>query len=84
MESMNIHPTSGGVAPLYRPAKPSFRMVCARHCIGPLNWLLFEVCRRTLIVSKGWPTVFHISKVQPKLSSRDHEELTNSLLPIWK
>ena len=34
---MNIHPMSGGVAPLYRARTPSFRTVCARQSSGPHN-----------------------------------------------
>jgi hypothetical protein len=56
MLSINIHPTRGGVAPLYRPEKPSFLTVWERHWRGPENLAASEVCRRTLIVSKGWPT----------------------------
>lgn len=70
---MNIHPTSGGDAPLYTPEKPSFLNVFTTQSSGPANWEDFEVWRRTLIVSKlvkvsnrlsnelvqsyGWPTV---------------------------
>jgi hypothetical protein len=53
IESMNIHPTNGGVAPLYKPAKPSFRSVCMRQSTGPRNWDFSVVCRRTFMVSKG-------------------------------
>lgn len=49
--------TRGGVAPLYSPLRPSLRTVYVRHCRGPANWQADVVCRRTLIVSKGWPTV---------------------------
>lgn len=48
---MTIHPTSGGVAPLYNPATPSFRSVCMRQSTGPLKCASFVVCNRTLIVS---------------------------------
>lgn len=49
---MNIHPTSGGVAPLYSPLIPSLWMVLRRQSSGPAKWLGGEVCRRTLMVSK--------------------------------
>jgi hypothetical protein len=51
IESMNIHPTSGGVAPLYSPLNPSFRRVWRRQSTGPLKCDLSVVCRRTLMVS---------------------------------
>ena len=51
-ESMNIHPTSGGEAPLYIPATPSFRIVFNKQSRGPLNCADVDVCKRTLIVSK--------------------------------
>jgi len=35
MESMNIHPTNGGEAPLYSPLTPSFLTVCSRQSNGP-------------------------------------------------
>jgi hypothetical protein len=56
MLSMNIQPTRGGDAPLYRPRTPSFRIVCITHSSGPRKRDLSVVCSRTLIVSKGWPT----------------------------
>jgi hypothetical protein len=56
MLSINIQPTRGGVAPLYRPVIDSFRTVWRRHWRGPLNCADVEVWRRTFIVSKGWPT----------------------------
>jgi len=37
MESINIHPTNGGVAPLYSPRTPSFCIVFLRQSIGPAN-----------------------------------------------
>lgn len=55
--SITIHPTNGGVAPLYNPRIPSFFNVFARQSIGPLNFPSADVCIRTLMVSKGWPTV---------------------------
>ena len=58
---MNIHPTSGGVAPLYSPANPSFLKVCMRQSTGPRKCDISVVCRRTFIVSNGWPTIFFIS-----------------------
>ena len=57
MLSINIQPTRGGVAPLYRPRTPSRRTVCVTHCSGPLKRVLSVVWSRTLIVSNGWPTV---------------------------
>ena len=53
IESMNIHPTSGGVAPLYSPAKPSFLNVCIRQSTGPRKRDVSVVCSLTLIVSNG-------------------------------
>jgi hypothetical protein len=53
MLSMNIHPTSGGVAPLYNPGTPSFRMVWRRHWRGPEKRAELEVCNLTFNVSKG-------------------------------
>jgi len=53
---MNIHPTRGGEAPLYSPRTPSLRRVRVRHSRGPVKREAVVVCRRTLIVSKGWPT----------------------------
>ena len=50
MESMNIHPISGGVAPLYSPLTPSDLMVLCRQSRAPWNWVL--VCNRTFRVSK--------------------------------
>lgn len=35
---------------------PSLRMVEVRHARGPEKRVEEEVWRRTLIVSKGWPT----------------------------
>jgi hypothetical protein len=64
MLSINIHPTRGGVAPLYSPKKPSFRTVIRRHWRGPEKRVVELVCRRTLIVSKGWPTISLMSGVQ--------------------
>jgi hypothetical protein len=57
MLSMNIHPTRGGVAPLYNPGTPSFRNVWRRHWSGPEKRAESEVCKRTLIVSNGCPTL---------------------------
>lgn len=37
-ESITIHPTSGGVAPLYNPDTPSLRTVCSTQSSGPLKW----------------------------------------------
>lgn len=51
-ESIAIQPTSGGVAPLYSPRTPSFRIVCSTQSSGPRKCVVSEVCRRTLIVSK--------------------------------
>jgi hypothetical protein len=53
IESMNIHPTSGGVAPLYSPAKPSFLNVCIRQSTGPRKCDFSVVCSLTFTVSKG-------------------------------
>lgn len=50
-ESITIHPTSGGVAPLYNPLMPSFRTVCSTQSRGPLKCASLVVCRRTLTVS---------------------------------
>lgn len=50
-ESMTIQPTSGGVAPLYKPRTPSFRTVCSVQSSGPRKWTSLVVCRRTLTVS---------------------------------
>jgi hypothetical protein len=60
-ESMNIHPTSGGVAPLYSPVTPSFLTVCSRQSNGPRNCETSVVCNRTLTVSNGWPTAIFSS-----------------------
>ena len=46
---------------MYRPGTPSLRRVWRRHWRGPENWVESEVCRRTLIVSKGCPTVVLVS-----------------------
>lgn len=50
-ESMTIHPTSGGEAPLYNPFTPSFRTVCSVQSNGPLKCPSLLVWRRTLTVS---------------------------------
>lgn len=50
-ESITIHPTSGGVAPLYNPVGPSLRIVCSTQSNGPLKWPSLLVCSRTLTVS---------------------------------
>ena len=51
IESMNIQPTSGGLAPLYSPLNPSLPTVVKRQSSGPLNLADVEVCMRTLTVS---------------------------------
>ena len=56
IESMNIHPTSGGVAPLYIPFTPSFFSVCVRQSMGPRKCVASVVWSRTLMVSNGCPT----------------------------
>ena len=48
---MSIHPISGGVAPLYKPLRPSFLIACSRQSRGPLNCAFSLVCNLTLIVS---------------------------------
>jgi hypothetical protein len=63
---MNIHPTSGGVAPLYSPCGPSLLSVCIRQSSGPLNCDICDVCNLTLIVSKGCPTVALVSCCAPR------------------
>lgn len=59
--SINIHPTRGGVAPLYNPRTPSYFIVWRRHWRGPEKRVLSVVWRRTLMVSKGWPTIKSVS-----------------------
>lgn len=59
--SMNIHPTSGGVAPLYRPVKPSLRRVVRRQSRGPRNCVEVVVWSLTFTVSKGCPTIVCVS-----------------------
>lgn len=51
--SINIHPTRGGVAPLYNALGPSCRMVFRKQSKGPLNLPsdLLVVCIRILTVS---------------------------------
>lgn len=53
MLSMNIHPTRGGVAPLYNARNPSLCMVCFTQSKGPLKRpsAFPDVCKRTLTVS---------------------------------
>lgn len=58
-ESMNIHPMSGGVAPLYSPVTPSCLTVCIKQSTGPRKCDLSVVCIRTLMVSNGCPTAEH-------------------------
>lgn len=50
-ESIIIHPTSGGEAPLYNARTPSFRTVCNVQSNGPLKCASLLVCKRTLTVS---------------------------------
>lgn len=48
---MTIHPTKGGVAPLYNPETLSFLIICITQSNGPLKWPSLLVCNRTLTLS---------------------------------
>lgn len=84
MESMNIHPTSGGVAPLYKPANPSFLTVWTRHCRGPENRARSEVWRRTLIVSNGWPTLGKRKRMSAQDLSRENRSKLKEGRDVYK
>lgn len=56
-ESITIHPTSGGVAPLYNPRTPSLRTVWRVQSNGPRKCPSLLVCKRTLTVSNLFMTL---------------------------